>query len=377
MKTKIIYISGSEIFDMADIRAAFEQVRTTMALPNDTVLFGVPVDTDDALAPFNNNVKIEISKNDDISNISTQTVDTENSVQMTDNTSDTKPITADETNIIPEPVINTPVKKTRRRATKNVTETVIESNIPTSDTVIPTIDMPITPILSVLAPHTDNTQDTITTNDTTVENEQNNDDINIKDNVTDTDSDAISVATNKDIDVDLSEQEIDDSDNSKVDEVITDTTQPDTGMVDTIDDKLTSNAPIVDLDKDITALFGALPPLSEDQPEIQPSNPWGEAPFDIDTPDTQSNDQQPVVQPQSEPLDETLLKLATEYNEFPDITDTQSTGRGKIGKLKNILPFKKAKREDSGLFGDLFGWAEVANDDDFAMPGFFTGASKK
>ena len=41
MKTKIIYISGSEIFDMADIRAAFEEVRGTLGLDSDTVLFGV------------------------------------------------------------------------------------------------------------------------------------------------------------------------------------------------------------------------------------------------------------------------------------------------------------------------------------------------
>ncbi len=44
MKTKIIYISGNEIFDMADIRAAFDEVRTALNLGGDTVLFGVPVE---------------------------------------------------------------------------------------------------------------------------------------------------------------------------------------------------------------------------------------------------------------------------------------------------------------------------------------------
>ena len=44
MKTKIIYISGNEVFDMADIRAAFEEVRNTLHLGSDTVMFGVPVD---------------------------------------------------------------------------------------------------------------------------------------------------------------------------------------------------------------------------------------------------------------------------------------------------------------------------------------------
>lgn len=51
MKTKIIYISGNEVFNMADIRAAFEEVRNTLGLGTDTIMFGVPVDNDDA---FNN-----------------------------------------------------------------------------------------------------------------------------------------------------------------------------------------------------------------------------------------------------------------------------------------------------------------------------------
>ena len=49
MKTKIIYISGNEVFDMAEIRAAFEEVRCALGLDDDTVLFGVPVDKDNAI----------------------------------------------------------------------------------------------------------------------------------------------------------------------------------------------------------------------------------------------------------------------------------------------------------------------------------------
>ena len=48
MKTKIIYISGSEIFNIVDIHAAFEEVRNALQLDSDTVLFGVPVDQEDA-----------------------------------------------------------------------------------------------------------------------------------------------------------------------------------------------------------------------------------------------------------------------------------------------------------------------------------------
>ncbi len=44
MKTKIIYISGNEVFSPADIRAAFDEVRVALGLDSDTVLFGVPVE---------------------------------------------------------------------------------------------------------------------------------------------------------------------------------------------------------------------------------------------------------------------------------------------------------------------------------------------
>ena len=46
MKTKIIYISGDEIFDIADIRAAFNEVRNALNLDKNTVLFGVPIVSD-------------------------------------------------------------------------------------------------------------------------------------------------------------------------------------------------------------------------------------------------------------------------------------------------------------------------------------------
>ena len=37
MKTKIIYISGNETFEMTQIRAAFEEVRETLGLDKDTI----------------------------------------------------------------------------------------------------------------------------------------------------------------------------------------------------------------------------------------------------------------------------------------------------------------------------------------------------
>ncbi|MCQ2562722.1 MAG: hypothetical protein MJ158_03875, partial [Alphaproteobacteria bacterium] len=56
MKTKIIYISGSEIFKISDIKAAFDELKATLNIDKDTVLFGVPVDSDD----------IELGQNNDI-----------------------------------------------------------------------------------------------------------------------------------------------------------------------------------------------------------------------------------------------------------------------------------------------------------------------
>ena len=76
----------------------------------------------------------------------------------------------------------------------------------------------------------------------------------------------------------------------------------------------------------------------------------------------------------SDETDATLESLASEFAENQDkvIGTKKGAERGKIGKLKNILPFKKMKRDDSGLMGDLFGWAGIAaNDDDFTIPGFF------
>lgn len=45
MKTKIIYICGGESCDIADIRSAFNQVKSTLGLDKETILFGVPIET--------------------------------------------------------------------------------------------------------------------------------------------------------------------------------------------------------------------------------------------------------------------------------------------------------------------------------------------
>ena len=73
--------------------------------------------------------------------------------------------------------------------------------------------------------------------------------------------------------------------------------------------------------------------------------------------------------------DATLAQLASEFAKTEDkiIVENKPETHGKIGKLKNILPFKKVKQQDNSLMGDLFGWAGIAaNDEEFSMPGFFT-----
>ncbi len=276
MKTKIIYISGGEKFDMTDVRAAFEEVRAALGLDDDTIMFGVPVDKDDALA-----------------DTSTETV--------------IEPISE-------TPKIETPKKRGRK---KIVDEPIKEPEIPAEqDNIEPEPEHQeekVVPILSVLGgavsepepeaePEIEITHDAVITHEI-VENEN-------------------SV-----------------SETFEIHDVIT----PDLSE---------------ETEKTLEELLESMEPLQEDE--------------ELDLND--------VVEPQSSDADDaTLQQLATEFIETQDkiVNTTKPSTRGKIGKLKNILPFKKQKHEESSLMGDLFGWAGVAaNDEDFSMPGFFSGAKK-
>ena len=77
MKTKIIYISGSEIFNMNDVRDAFETVRKELGLTHDTVLFGVPVDKEDALGEKFENAKTTPVHVSPVDTESTSTIETQ------------------------------------------------------------------------------------------------------------------------------------------------------------------------------------------------------------------------------------------------------------------------------------------------------------
>ncbi len=306
MKTKIIYISGNEIFDAADIRAAFDEVRGALNLSADTVLFGVPVDSDDAgLAT----VKIPEPM--------TITAPEIEELDILDETE-------------PQIIIDAPKKKSRKTTVKSkkTDEPIAENITPdqieiTTDTVAEAApeSEKIIPILSILSGKKEEPEMEI------------NDDVTIE-----------SVVVEK--------VTIHDA-HSETPTVTTETIA--------IADIMTDDAPSEPEEKTLEKLFEKIAPLREDhglENIIAPQEP------EVIMDDT----------------DATLEKLAAEFASNQDISAPapKSESAGKIGKLKNILPFKKAKREESGLMGDLFGWAGIAaNDDEFSIPGFFTTASKK
>ena len=297
MKTKIIYISGNELFDMADIRAAFEEVRAALSLGSDTILFGVPVDNDDALIAPN------VLTHDEPSDI---TVDAKDS------------LTEQESTIVePESTPEPPIKKAK------VIPIPVATKLESSEESEPAV----VPILSVLGTQT-------TPEETAYENN------------------------------DEKKPIVNDDTKKQVDTVA----EPEPESV-TIADMIVDEPPIQQPEKTLEELLESMTPLGED------NNQPKKAPIADAEPE-------PVVYDKKQSADDdiTLEKLATEFVENQDKIDTpeKPSGRGKIGKLKNILPFKKAKHDDSGLMGDLFGWAGVAaNDEDFTIPGFFTNAASK
>ena len=160
---------------------------------------------------------------------------------------------------------------------------------------------------------------------------------------------------------DFQESEIDNTENITSHNVSFDAADID-DEIPTVNTESTSIQNTDDDDNQLEILLQSVQSLNEDK-EITPD-------LTVSAPDDNLDE-----------TDATLEMLANEFAENQDkiINTTKSTARGgRIGKLKNILPFKKAKHSDSGLMGDLFGWAGVAaNDDEFAIPEFFPTAAKK
>lgn len=336
MKTKIIYISGNEVFDMADIRAAFEEVRNTLHLGSDTVMFGVPVDNDDAFAGA--------VKTDDVAPV--QVVETAPEID-----DDVAPVITSvaAADVVPEPE-TVPMKKStkRGRAKNKVTQPVVDATPVDTDENADT--QKIIPILSVLGGKSESASDNAT-------------------EISDTKSDTVDEIT------DESATDIPDIDiSAEFDSVSVAADGDDTPHAEIVD-MITDDAPEAPIEKTLEQLLESMTPLREDTVEdIVPTTSDENVSPDIDLNDLVADD----TIDNAGDGDATLEKLAAEFAENQDkIPETpKPESHSKIGKLKNILPFKKAKREDTGIMGDLFGWAGIAaNDDDFSIPGFFTQAA--
>lgn len=310
MKTKIIYISGGELFEMTQVRAAFDEVRKTLGLDKDTVLFGVPVDCDSALDNA-------VNTDNDVM------TDTEIKPQITTNTEINTPTV--------EPIIEMEIES--EPEIDIVSEPEIETDVSPApiaddtDTVIP--------ILSILGGNSSDTDATdVEPEPATVQIEQ----INV---VTD-ENETVTVS---DINIDteiIDENESDDA--------------------DIISDMINDDAPVSNTEKTLEQLLESMTPLREDHDTDNDADAITSAEDDVTISD-------------EDDTDATLAQLASEFAETEEtiVVETKTETHGKIGKLKNILPFKKSKRDDGGIMGDLFGWAGIAaNDEEFSMPGFFT-----
>lgn len=281
MKKKIIYISGADSFNPGEVRAAFEEVRSTLGLDTDTVLFGVPVDDLIAMEP----------------------------VAATDSVETPVP------EVTQEPVAK-PKKTAKAKKEKPVEEPIVESPVAEKPATAPVV-----PILSVLGGGEEPAPATETTVQEVV-------------------AETVSIETDE---------------------------MPEFDDIGDIDEMLKDDAPDAPHEKTLEELLETMTPLREDvHPDEEPV---------VETPE------QPATGGESlDDADATLASLATEFVDVQDKVPTfkKSPERGKISKLKNILPFKKKKHDDTGIMGDLFGWAGVAaNDEDFSIPGFFTNVASK
>lgn len=363
MKTKIIYISGNEIFDMTDIRAAFNEVRTTLGLDKNTVLFGVPVDNDDSLSAENN---VEKSVNEHIEQFSTQEILTNDAVELPQENI----IEPEITEISEEKTKKSTTKKTRgRSATKSVIEPTIEANAEEEQIIEETSNIPaeepqkeneeekIIPILSILAAKKDEPEQNSISSYETIDSEVS--DVKEPEITEQEEKQPESITADIDLNVELD-----------VPATAEDESEIPAQRV-TIEDMITEDAPSEPIEKTLEQLLESMTPLREDAVEEHSHNSPAKEVIDLE---------ETVEDFSADAPDATLEQLAAEFAENEDKipTETKTENHSKIGKLKNILPFKKAKRDDPGLMGDLFGWAGIAaNDEEFSIPGFFTNAAQK
>lgn len=332
MKTKIIYISGSEVFDVADIRSAFEEVRSALGFGTDTVLFGVPIDSEDA--------GLQINQIPEIPEVNETLI-----VEEEDTPEACEDITELKEEIISEPVPEKkPAKKTKIKPESDESEKPVVSEV--SEKIIP--------ILSVLSAKKDSEDTDLQINHIT-ETPEVKETLIIED---------IDEPVSQEV---LAEPEVRTVTTEKFSIQETNTLDANDEIISSktivIEEMMIDDMPVAEQDETLEQLFERIAPLREDH----------------NNEEVFEKPKAPVKEEIN--LDATLEQLANEFAENQDkiVTNPKIESAGKIGKLKNILPFKKAKREETGLMGDLFGWAGIAaNDEEFSIPGFFTtSASKK
>lgn len=338
MKTKIIYISGSEIFNMSDVRGAFDTVRRELGLSNDTILFGVPVDADDALCGQFDSVH---AQTDTISPVQSDEVKEEVTVDI--------PVVQD----VVDTVVEKPVKQKRTRKKVVVEETVEEPVIePVAEVPVAEPEQNVVPILSVLGGETtvaDEPECVDGAPDEDVYFKDENPDLTILNSL---DLDKLPEELENDTDV-MTEESNDEEISFDAADVESDipTVEPQAATIQDSDDD----------DNQLEKLLQSVQSLHEEKP-VEESG-------------------LKIVDAEPDETDLALEKLATEFAENQDkiVNTTKSSSRGgRIGKLKNILPFKREKHNETSLMGDLFGWAGMAaNDEEFAFPEFIPTAVKK
>ena len=310
MKTKIIYISGGEIFNMNDVRDALDTVRRELQLSQDTVLFGVPIDADDALGTQFTPVAPVISEVKPVE----------------------EPVVVEEA---VEPIKQEKPKRTRKKVAEIIEE--VKSDVSEAD-VEQTTEKKVIPILSVLGGDDNPVVPVV---------EPVNEEVSQA--IMDDNTDIVSVKEDAEPIINISDL----SPNVQNEEPVF-VTEPeskfDTSYIDNdIPTTETISATVnqeEDDDDQLAKLLESVQSLNEDKEEP--------------VPDLQ------VIENTPDETDATLEKLANEFAENQDkiVNTTKSSARGgRIGKLKNILPFKKSKHNDSSLMGDLFGWAGVAAND--------------
>ncbi len=357
MKTKIIYISNNKTFNALEIQAAFDEVRKTLALPADTVIFGVPledeivsttaIDTDETLETTPDDINIDMaeteSENEVIEHIQTAT-QYEEAAESNDETANFPILEKDEINsdidIIKifadsddmpqsEPEIVDFAIIDEEEVIEEIPEIIEpvqsfddENEVDDEDKVIP--------ILSILSGNNSNASD-------------------IADDIIDTDEII---------------KDFDDSDD------IAEAFIAETGDEDNFADL----PEYIPAENSIESIFEKMRPLQDDSQNVTKTEQPEKEVISVTKHESVESVVSEILKDNENNINKNLKKLATEYQKSEKNIETKSESGGKIGRLKNILPFKKSRQSESGAgaLSSLFDWAGVAaNDDDFSIPSYF------